>query len=70
MARKIRIGERTTAPLCEAPEIGPVRQAEFTQKLRSRNNHHAPRFNPVISPSYSAGLEFELTGVAQSVEVA
>jgi hypothetical protein len=24
----------------------------------------------VVSPSYSAGLEFELTGVAQSVELA
>jgi hypothetical protein len=27
-------------------------------------------FTQVISPSYSAGVEFELTGVAQSVALA
>jgi hypothetical protein len=37
---------------------------------RNRLSINLPERLPVPSPSYSAGLEFELTGVAQGVELA
>ena len=58
-------GSQTGIPTSEVTVVEPpalIPVATLTTPAKSGPNE--------ISPSYSAGLEFELTGVAQSVELA
>ena len=72
---KFQPGQRLKA--CDHPHeslIGKSRIGIAAANIAVRTGkprllHMALRFLPP-SPSYSAGLEFELTGVAQSVELA
>jgi D-3-phosphoglycerate dehydrogenase len=53
----------------EIVEVSAASEDAFVTAARDADALYAKGM-PITNPSYSAGLEFELTGVAQSVELA